>query len=196
MAVVLPVVAAIYVLVWIVRDTETAVKSLLLRVVPQEYYVPGSGLLLVLLTVFLIGLLMYPWLTRKMLDGLDGVFRKIPLFATIYSPVRDLMDVMGGDMTEKLAQVVMIKVPNTNLETLGFITRKDLSDLPDGFPKENHVVVFVQWSSQIGGYCFIVPRDSVRPVEMTVEEGMRWALTAGISGPSDKQEESLRKVAG
>lgn len=183
MAVVLPVVAAIYIIIWLIRDTESAVKQLLLLFVPNEYYVPGAGLLLVVCTVFLIGLLMYPWLTRKVLDGFDSVFRKIPLFATIYSPVRDLMDLMGGDMREKLGQVVMIKIPNTNIETLGFITREDLSDLPEGFAKDDHVVAFVQWSSQIGGYCFIVPRDSVRPVDMTVEEGMRWALTAGISAP-------------
>jgi uncharacterized membrane protein len=193
-AVVLPVVAAIYVIIWLVRDTEIAVQGLLLRLVPEQYYFPGVGLLIVLVAVFLIGLLMYPWLTRKMFDGLDAAFRKIPLFGTIYSPVRDLMDLMGGDMTEKLGQVVMIKVPNTNMETLGFVTRDDLSDLPDGFTKDDHVVVFVQWSSQIGGYCFIVPSDSVRPVDMTVEEGMRWALTGGISAPSEKQT-VVEKVA-
>ena len=35
----------------------------------------------------------------------------------------------------------------------------------------------------MGGYCFLVPRESIRPVDLSVEEGMRWALTAGISGP-------------
>jgi uncharacterized membrane protein len=187
LAVVLPVVAAIYVIIWLVRDTEAAVKQVLMQAMPERYYIPGVGLVLIVLTVFLIGLLMYPWLTRKILDGLDAVFRKIPLFATIYSPVRDLMDILGGDMTEQLGQVVMIRVPNTNMETLGFVTRDDLSDLPEGFLHEDHVVVFVQWSSQIGGYCFIVPKESVRPVDMTVEEGLRWALTAGVSGPTERQ---------
>jgi uncharacterized membrane protein len=94
------------------------------------------------------------------------------------------MDLFGGDVQEQLGQVVLIKIPNTNIETLGFITRDDLSDLPEGFPGEGHVVVYVQWSSQIGGYCFVVPRDAIRAVDMTVEEGMRWALTAGVSGPN------------
>lgn len=64
--------------------------------------------------------------------------------------------------------------------------------MPEGFGKEDHVVVFGQWSSQIGGYCFIVPRDAVRPVDMTVEEGMRWAITAGISGPDPKTTNDTR----
>jgi uncharacterized membrane protein len=188
LAVVLPIMAAVYVLIWIVRDSESLVKGLLLAVIPKDYYVPGLGLALLLAVIFCVGLLMYPWITRKLLDGVDGVLRKIPLFGVIYSPARDLMNVLGGDVQQKLGQVVLIKVPNTNMETLGFVTRDDLSDLPEGFAKDNHVVVFVQWSSQIGGYCFVVPRDAVRSVDMTVEQGMRWALTAGISAPGRPAE--------
>ena len=59
--------------------------------------------------------------------------------------------------------------------------------MPNGLACEDRIVVYVQWSSQVGGYCFVVPRESVRPVNMTVEEGMRWALTAGISAPNNVQ---------
>jgi uncharacterized membrane protein len=184
--VVLPVVAATYIVVWIVRDGERVVRDFLLTILPrQHYYIPGMGLTFVVVAIFCVGLLMYPWLTRKLLDAIDQVLRRIPLFGMVYSPTRDLMDVLGGDVEQQLGQVVLIKIPNTNMETLGFVTRDDLSDLPDGFSRENHVVVYVQWSSQVGGYCFVVPREAIQPVDMTVEEGMRWALTAGISAPVD-----------
>jgi len=183
LVVVLPIVAAIYVFLWVVRDGEALVKGTLLLVLPEEYYVPGLGLLTVVAAIFCVGLLMYPWLTRKLLDQLDGLLRKVPLFGIVYGPARDLLDVLGGDVQEGLGQVVLIKVPNTDLETLGFVTRDDLSELPDGLARDDRIVVYVQWSSQIGGYCFLVPRSAVRPVDMTVEEGMRWALTAGISAP-------------
>lgn len=159
-------------------------KGLLLTIIPPEFYVPGLGLVIVAVGIFCVGLLMYPWLTRKLLDGADRVFRRLPFFGSIYSPTRDLMDLLGADVQEQLGQVVLIKIPNTDMETLGFVTRDDLSDLPDGFPADGHVVVYVQWSSQIGGYCFVVPRDAVRPIDMTVEPGMRWALIAGVSVPN------------
>lgn len=188
LVVVLPVLAAVYVVFWMVRNLEALPKGLLLRIVPDAYYVPGLGFVLSAAAVFLLGLLMYPWLTRRLLKGADRLMRRIPLFSMVYGPVRDFMDLLGGDMKEQLAQVVMIEIPNTNMKTLGFVTRQDLSDLPEGLDKADHVVVYVQWSSQVGGYCFIVPRDAVRPVDMTIEEGMRWALTAGISGPKNKGE--------
>jgi len=198
LVVVLPVFAGVYVMLWLIRDSETALKALLVRVLPEGVYVPGLGLALVMVGVFCIGLLMYPWLTRKIFDGVDAVLRKVPLFGVVYSPVRDLMDLVGGDMKDQLGEVVMIRVPNTDMETLGFVTRKNVAGLPKGFAPpsddgddgdsdgsaEEHVVVFVQWSSQVGGYCFVVPRSSVRKVDMTVEEGMRWAITAGVSAPT------------
>lgn len=187
LAVVLPIVAAVYVTLWIVRDGEAVVRGMLLVVLPKEYYVPGLGLSLVIATVFCFGLLMYPWLTRRLLDGVDGLLRRVPLFGSVYSPTRDLMNVFGGGVEQQLGQVVMIEVPNTNMETLGFVTRDSLTDMPEGLASEDRIVVYVQWSSQVGGYCFVVPRDSVRPVDMTVEEGMRWALTAGISAPDNGQ---------
>lgn len=187
LAVVLPIIAAVYVTLWILRDGEAVLRGTLLAVLPEEYYIPGLGLSLVIAIVFCVGLLMYPWLTRKLLDGVDGLLRRVPLFGSVYSPTRDLMNMLGGDVEQQLGQVVMIEVPNTNMETLGFVTRDNLADMPEGLASDDRVVVYVQWSSQVGGYCFVVPRSSVRPVDMTVEEGMRWALTAGISAPDNGQ---------
>ncbi len=165
-------------------DLEALFRNLVQRLLPEGIYFPGLGILFLAGTLLLVGLLMYPWLTRQVLTGFDKLFRKIPLFNSIYSPVRDLMEMFGGGgMKEKLGQVVMITVPNTKMESLGFITQKDGSDLPDGFIPKDHVVVYVQWSSQIGGYCFIVPRESVREVDISVEDGLRWSLTAGLSAP-------------
>lgn len=181
LVVVLPIIAAVYVLIWLVRISEGGIKGLLLFVIPEKYYIHGMGFLLMVIIIFSVGLLMYPWLTRKLLNGTDLLLRKIPIFGIIYSPARDLMDVLGGDMKQELGQVVLVQVPNTNLKAVGFVTRDKLDNLPKGFPKEGHVVVFMPWSYQIGGFCFIVPREAVLPIDITVEQGMRWSLTAGIS---------------
>jgi uncharacterized membrane protein len=180
---VLPVAVAIYVVVWLVRGAEGAVKGILTAVLPAGFYVPGMGLIVMLAIVFCAGLLMYPWITRKLVNTADNLFRKIPLFGSVYSPVKDLMDLLGGGMDRKLGRPVMIRVPNTDMETLGFVTRENSKNLPENFIPDDHLVVYVQWSSQVGGYCFVVPQDSVRTLDISVEEGMRWSLTAGLSGP-------------
>jgi uncharacterized membrane protein len=190
LTVVLPIAATVYVLDWLVRGSESLLREAVILVVDEKYYVPGMGIAVLLLTLFLVGLLMYAWVARKLFEGFDKLFRRIPVVSTIYSPVRDLMDMVGGGFARQLGQPVMIQIPNTNIETLGFITRDNTDNLPDGLRRDDHVVVFVQWSSQVGGYCFIVPRKAVTKVDMSVEDGLRWALTGGLSGPKNGDDAS------
>jgi uncharacterized membrane protein len=186
LAVVLPVAAAAYLVYWLAGDAERLIRRLLLSALPDQYYVPGLGLLLVVSMIFGVGLMMYPLLTRMILNGLDRLMRKVPLVNLIYGPVRDLMDMIGGDMTDTLGQVVMVTIPNTGLQAVGFVMQSDLSSLPEGFEKDDHVLVYLQMSYQIGGYCFVVPRDAVRPVDMSVQQAIRWVLMAGLTGGQAK----------
>ncbi len=192
LAVVVPIAAAAYVVYWLTGDAESLIKTGLLSVLPEQYYLPGLGLLLVVTGIFCVGLLMYPWLTRVILQGTDRLLRKVPLVNMVYSPIRDLMEMIGGDVTEKLGQVVLVKVPDTGFEAIGFVMDDDLSHLPEGFPKEDHVVVYLQMSYQIGGYSFVVPRSAIRPVDMSVQQAIRWVLMAGISGPQKKAKAEER----
>lgn len=188
LSIVLPIAVALYVMVWMIRSSEGAVKGILTTILPPGSYIPGMGLLTIIILVFVAGLLMYPWLTRKLFRTADKTLRKIPIFGNVYAPVKDLMGLMGGDMERKLGRPVMVTVPNTNMETLGFVTREGTDDLPEGFLPDDHLVVYVQWSSQIGGYCFIIPKDSVRYLDISIEEGMRWSLTAGLSAPESQDK--------
>jgi len=186
LSIVLPIAVALYAMVWMIRSSEGAVKGILTTILPPGAYIPGMGLLTIIALVFVAGLLMYPWLTRKLFRTADKTLRKIPLFGNVYAPVKDLMGLVGGDMEKKLGRPVMVTVPNTNMETLGFVTREGTDGLPEGFLPDDHLVVYVQWSSQIGGYCFIVPKNSVRYLDISIEEGMRWSLTAGLSAPESQ----------
>ena len=179
--VVVPLALSVYILIWVVGGIESVLHDLLSYVLPPGYYVPGMGFALLLLIIFFAGLLMYPWLTRSLVTRTDDMLREIPLFGSIYSPIKDFAKLFGGDIQQELGQPVMVTIPGSGMEMLGFITREDGKGLPEGFLPDDHVVVFVQWSMQLGGYCFIVPRAQIREVDMRVEAGMRWALSAGLS---------------
>ena len=48
-------------------------------------------------------------------------------------------------------------------------------------------------SYQIGGHTVVVPESSLRPVEMSMEQAMRFVLTAGIVA---KASDSKRETQG
>lgn len=188
LSVTLPVALTAYIINWLARSSESISKSLITTLVPKEYYIPGMGIILLIIIIFTAGLLMYSWVAQKLWNTLDHLLRNAPLISSIYNPTRDLMSLFGGDFAQQLGKPVLIQIPGTSMDTLGFITRNDLKDLPEGLNKENHIVVYVQWSSQIGGYCFIVPKEAVKEVNMSAEDGLRWSLTAGLSAPTSNKK--------
>jgi uncharacterized membrane protein len=78
----------------------------------------------------------------------------------------------------------MVRLGGTDLRVMGFVTRSDLAGLPAGISEPGMIAVYMPMSYQIGGYTALVPRASVQAVDMTLEEAMRFILTAGVSVPA------------
>ena len=41
-------------------------------------------------------------------------------------------------------------------------------------------------SYQLGGFTVVVPREKVREIDMSVEDALRFCVTAGVSQPDDE----------
>jgi uncharacterized membrane protein len=73
-----------------------------------------------------------------------------------------------------------VTIGDTPLRLIGFITREDFGDLPVGIGGDDAVAVYLPMSYQIGGFTTMVPRSAVQPVDMSIEQAMRFAVTAGM----------------
>ena len=71
---------------------------------------------------------------------------------------------------------------------MGLVTRKQFADLREGIGEEGEVAVYFPMSYQIGGFTLIMPKDRIQPVDMTMDQAMRFALTAGVTSRKDEDE--------
>ena len=186
LAVTLPVVATLYLLVWVARATEHALDGLLRFVLPQVVYLPGLGVALGVVLVFLVGLLMRTWAARKIFSWTEKLMYRLPLVKTVYGALRDFTDFLSRPQKQGAQQVVLVRLGETDLRVMGFVTRDDLAGLPPGMGEPGMIMVYLPMSYQVGGYTVLVPRASVQPVDMSFEEAMRFTLTAGLSVPAAK----------
>lgn len=186
LAVTLPVVATLYLLYWAVLATESALDGLLRFVLPQEAYFPGQGLALGVVLVFLAGLLMRTWVARKLFAWTEKLMYRLPLVKTVYGALRDFTEFLSRPEKQGAQQVVLVRLGDTDLRVMGFVTRDDLAGLPPGMGEPGMILVYMPMSYQVGGYTALIPRASVQPVDMSFEEAMRFTLTAGLSIPTAK----------
>ncbi|MBN1489573.1 MAG: DUF502 domain-containing protein, partial [Phycisphaerae bacterium] len=100
---------------------------------------------------------------------------------SLYSSVSDLMSFFSGSDKQGLSQVVLVTFESLNARVLGFVTREAFADLDASLEGNDLVAVYLPMSYQVGGYTVIVPRRQLAPVNLSIEEAMRFAITAGMT---------------
>ncbi len=184
LAALLPVTLTLYLIYWLGVYIERLLHQVIITVVPESYYLPGMGLAAGLVVLFFVGLAVNAWIVQRLFRLVEGLLARIPLVKSIYGSLHDFMDYFSGtEQRAGLKQVVLVSVGEATL--VGFLTREHIDDIP-GLPTRNDeiVAVYLPLSYQIGGYTVYLPRSSVQPVEMSLEDAMRRVLTAELSKPA------------
>lgn len=174
---IVPVAVTVYVLVTLVTLADS-----LFAVVPFVRRVPGSGLILVLVLVTLIGWLGGKLLTPSIVSLFDNTMSRMPFIKLIYTSVRDLMKAFVGEK-RKFDHPVMVKMDEAGLNNrLGFITQSDLSTIG----LNGMVAVYCPFPYSVMGDLIVVPAANVRPIEgVNSVELMKLVVSGGVAGSDD-----------
>jgi uncharacterized membrane protein len=163
----------------------------LMRPFIGEFYVPGLGLALGIIGIFLLGVLVSQPFVARLLSLVELPFTNIPVVKSIYSSLKNFADYFSPHPGKPSQQVVVLRVPGQPLELVGLVTRQNVEGLPSGFMQDDRVAVYLPMGYMIGGYTVFVPRDWVQPIDMSVEEAMRASLFAWMA-QKDGGSESIK----
>lgn len=177
---VLPVLATVYLLIWLFTTAESFLGKPLRWLIPGDYYRGGMGLLVGIIVIFVVGVLMRAYIVRRVFGFSERILLEIPLIKTIYAALRDFFGMFAGESDSESLQVVTVTLPGSSLKLMGFVTRDEFSDLPEGIAEPGEVAVYLPMSYQVGGYTVFMPRSQLSPVQMSREQAMRFVLTAGL----------------
>jgi uncharacterized membrane protein len=191
---VLPITATLYLLVWLMTTAEKVLGGVLEFSLPEGWYWPGMGVVAGLVMIFFVGLMMENFFARKVVEKVEGLIYRVPLIKSIYRAVRDFLTFLSQGKNRGPRQVVTVKVGQTGIKLVGFVTRHDLSFLGAGLDDER-VAVYIPLSYQIGGYTALVPLSAVEPLDVPLEKAMQFVMTAGIiEGGKQKEAEAVPLV--
>lgn len=178
---IIPLTITIALLVWMLTTIDALFGYVIIRLFPN-YYFEGLGILIGLLFVFIVGIMLKGWAARRIQEAAEDFIQRIPFVKTLYNGVRDLLTFFHSK--EKPQQrVVLVTLPIGRV--VAFLTRETLEGLPTTMNKPDEVIVYIPLSYQIGGLTLMVPRATVEPLDMSVEEAMRFVVLAGMAVKSN-----------
>ena len=176
LGIVLPILVTVWLAVWFVQASEKLLGGVTRRLLPGDWYLPGTGVVLMLVVVFVAGVFAHGWLARVFGGFFRRLIKRIPMLGAIYDSLRDIVDFATGEKGADLNEVVLLSLPGVDAPVLGFVTGA-VAPVED----DERIAVYLPMSYQIGGFTVFVERERCRPVDMTKEQAMRFALTAGIA---------------
>ncbi len=181
LVVVLPIGLTVWLLWWLGSSAESLLRQPILLLLPEQYYVPGMGIVAGLVLLLAAGTMVNALIVRQLLASWEAFLDRIPVVKTIYGAIRDFTKLLpAGGKRSDLKRVVLATFGDARL--VGFVTRDDASELGIVPRADDLVAVYFPMSYQIGGYTVLLPRDRIAPLDMSVETAMRLVLTGGVSG--------------
>jgi len=178
--VVVPVGAAVLMMYWGVFKLDSALNLsgfFLTDTKGRPVYIPGLGILTVLILILVIGLLVTSVITDPIKRWLNRWINRLPIFKFLYSSIKDLTEAFVGD-EKKFSEPVLVEVNEFGLKKVGFLVQKDLRKL--GLPGD--VAVYFPWSYSFAGQVVIIPAGKVKPIDRSAADMMKFVISGGVSG--------------
>jgi len=112
---------------------------------------------------------------------------RIPLAGSVYKTLKQLLETVLRDNTSRFRRVVLVEYPREGLFSVGFVTGQVgpslQSDLNDPL-----LSVFIPTApNPTTGWYTLVPEQSVRELDISVEEAFRTIISAGIVNPDERE---------
>jgi uncharacterized membrane protein len=155
-------------------------QRLLDRYVAPGAQVPGLGIATTAVGVLLVGALATNVIGRRVLQRGETYLLRVPVFRTIYAPVKQLVVAFSPDNESGFKKVVLVE--DRERYILGFLTKEFTLDRGQG--PEAVIAVYVPTNHLYLGDIVVCARDRVRFPDISVEDGIRIFLTGGMGLPS------------
>ena len=173
-----PLFISVAALLWLFRLVDGFVGPFYVKYLGRE--VPGLGILTTAVAILLVGAIATNVVGKRLLQQAEALLLRVPLFRSIYAPVKQLVVAFSPDNEYGFKRVVLIEDASRGF-ILGFLTKEFTVDRGQG--PEALLAVYVPTNHLYLGDIVICPRDRAAYPDITVEQGIRIFLTGGMALP-------------
>ena len=149
----------------------------------DRWYLRSIGLIIAIVAVYVAGRLLGGFVGRSIYRRLERVVTALPVFKQVYPYVKQVVDFLfNNDRALRFNRVVIVEYPRKGVWAVGFMTGTAMKSIAE--KSGDSVTVFVPSSpTPFTGYTITVPREEVIDLPITVEEAIRFSVTAGVLVP-------------
>lgn len=148
------------------------------------FHLPGVGLVLCFLLLFLTGLMVTHTIGETFVQWGEKLLNRIPLVRSIYQATKQVTETIFSSNSQAFRQVLLVEYPRKGLWSIAFQTAaSSKSTIKNG--ATDPITVFIPTTpNPTSGFLFLVERDDVVELDMSVDEALKMVISLGVVQPS------------
>ena len=191
----IPLVITIWVLKLVVDMLDQSLLLLPMSLRTENWlgiHIPGLGVLLTLLIVFLTGTVTANLIGQRLVDFWHDILHRIPVVNSIYSSVKQVSDTLFSSSGEAFRKALLVQWPREGMWTIAFLTGTPGGDVSSHL-QGDYVSVYVPTTpNPTGGYFVMMRRQDVIELDMSVDTALKYVISMGVVSPSAGGKKKLR----
>ena len=178
---------------WVLKFIVDALDQTLLLLPPEfrtenwlGLHVPGMGVVMTLVIVFLTGLLTTNLVGARLVNFWHQILHRIPVVNSIYSSVKQISDTLFSSSGQAFRKALLVRWPHDGMWTIAFLTGRPGAELVSHL-QGDYISVYVPTTpNPTGGYFVVVARKDVIELEMSVDEALKYIISMGVVPPGGR----------
>src|SRR6185295_17301584 len=144
------------------------------------FRIPGLGVVISIAILLLTGMIAANFLGARLIRAWEAVLVRIPFVKSIYSSVKQVSDTLLSETGNAFRKALLVEFPRPGCWTIAFLTGTPADSVASHLSGE-HVSIYVPTTpNPTGGYFVIVPASSVRELDMSVDDALKYIISMGV----------------
>ena len=153
---------------------------------PSRYLpfdIPGLGLLALLLVLLVVGFFAASLVGRIVFRLGERLIDRVPVARSVYGALKQIFETVFADSSPSFREVVLVEYPRRGLWAVGFITGHAKGEVKERIDHDLVNIFLPTTPNPTSGLLLFLPREDLVPLDMSVEDGMKMVISAGIVTP-------------
>lgn len=185
------IVAPVGITVYLVWSFVTTVDDLVTPFIPAAYKpetylpfsLPGLGLVIVMIALILIGAFAANFFGRALLTVGDELLDRMPVIRSLYATLKQVFQMVVSSESSSFKEVVLMEYPRPGSWAMGFIINEDTGEVCERTAPDVVSVFLPTVPLPTSGLVLFIPRKDLIFLDMTVDDGLKFAISGGIVVP-------------
>ena len=196
-----PIAITFYLTWWFVTWVDGLVRPFVPIAYRPETYLPfglpGSGLIVAVIALTLLGFLTANLIGRTLVDLGEKILGRIPAVRAIYRGLKQVFETLFSGNGSSFRRVGLVEFPSPGMWSIVLISQQPSPEVARRLPgEEEHISVFLPCApNPTTGFFFYVPKSKIIEVEMSTEDAATLIMSAGVVQPGSDSQKKIAALA-